>query len=199
MTPDDVLSFWIGPLDDDGLAAPDAQKRWWSKDPELDRTCAERFGELHGKLAANGHPAWRETPRGLLAVVIVLDQLSRNIHRDATAMYAADPLALGLAKTGLERDDFLVLRAHERLFLYMPLMHSEALADQERCVGLFAGELAATRSEPLRAAFGQNLRFARQHRDIVARFGRFPHRNAILGRASTAEEEAFLKEPGSSF
>ncbi|MBX3247818.1 MAG: DUF924 domain-containing protein [Myxococcales bacterium] len=190
---EDVLSFWLGELDADGLAASEIQARWWKHDPAFDDLLRERFGALHAEVASGRREAWVQTPRGALAYVIVLDQLSRNLFRGTPGMYAHDARALEVSRAALERGDVSTLRLQERLFHVLPFMHSESLEDQERCVAL-ARELAA-----LHAAFEGNVDFAIQHRDIVARFGRFPHRNAILGRETTPEEAAFLKEPGSSF
>jgi uncharacterized protein (DUF924 family) len=173
----DVLDFWF--------ADP---ARWWKKDPAFDGEIRSRFSELHESIERGEHEEWRDTPRGALAYVIVLDQFSRNMFRGTARMFASDAQALAAARAAIERSDDQALASAERSFLYMPLMHSEDLADQERCVALFQSF----------AAPGQ-LRYAEQHRDIIRRFGRFPHRNELLGRASTPEELEFLTQPGSSF
>lgn len=173
---DEVLRFWF--------ADPD---RWWVKDPAFDAEIRDRFGALHAAIERGEHEAWLDTPRGALAYVIVLDQFSRNIFRGTPGMFAADARALAATNAAIARGHDAALSPQERGFLYMPLMHSEALADQDRSVALF-GALGT----------GQ-LDYAERHRDIVRRFGRFPHRNAILGRASTPEELEFLTQPGSSF
>ncbi len=173
---DDVLSFWF--------ADP---ARWWKKDPAFDAEVRDRFGALHDAIDGGEREEWLATARGALAYVIVLDQLSRNIYRGTARMFASDPRARTATRRALDRGDGSTLFAEERTFLYMPLMHSEDLTDQDRSVALFAS-----------APTGQ-LRFAEQHRDIIRRFGRFPHRNELLGRASTPEELEFLKQPGSSF
>ena len=174
---DAVLDFWFSHSD-----------RWWDKDPAFDAEIRDRFGALHAEIEAGEHEAWRATPRGALAYVIVLDQFSRNMFRDTPRMFASDRQALGAAREALARGDAQALGPDERSFLYMPLMHSEDLADQERCVELFR-ELGNAYS----------LDFAEQHLAIIRRFGRFPHRNQILGRASTPEEREFLTQPNSSF
>ena len=181
MTPeaDTVLDYWFNTL------TPD---QWWVKDEALDAAIGARFGALLDRLGRHVPDDWRASPRGTLAAVIVLDQFSRNIHRGTARAFENDAAALQLAKDAVARGDDQALNAQERPFLYMPFEHSENLADQDRSVALF-GALGNANL----------LDFAKRHRVIVARFGRFPHRNAILGRASTAEEEAFLKEPGSSF
>jgi uncharacterized protein (DUF924 family) len=177
MTPEDVLEFWF--------ADP---ARWWRKDPAFDAEIRTRFLELHRAVVRGAHEDWRATPRGALAYVVVLDQFSRNMFRDTAGMFASDAQAAAAARAAVDRGDDRALADTERMFLYMPLMHSEELADQERCVDLFR---ALGRSN--------ELKYAEQHRDIVRRFGRFPHRNQLLGRASTPVEEEFLKQPGSSF
>jgi uncharacterized protein (DUF924 family) len=173
---DEVISFWF--------ADP---ARWWRKDPSFDEEIRARFAALHAALERDELEDWKRTPRGTLAYVIVLDQFSRNMFRDTPRMFASDARARAAVHEAIARCDDVALSSVERGFLYMPLMHSEKLAEQEQSVALY-GALDT----------GQ-LSFARQHRDIVERFGRFPHRNAILGRASTPEELAFLEQPGSSF
>ncbi len=173
---DDVLAFWF--------ADP---ARWWRKDPAFDQEVRERFLALHEAIERGEREAWLETPRGTLAYVIVMDQFSRNVFRDSARAFASDERARAAARRGVDRGDDRTLSADERSFLYMPFMHSENIVDQDRCVALFA------------SAPPNQLRYAERHRDIIRRFGRFPHRNAVLGRESTPEEEAFLKEPGSSF
>ncbi len=172
----DVLTYWF--------ADPD---RWWKKDPAFDAEVRDRFLELHDAVLRGEREDWLETSRGTLAYVIVLDQFSRNMFRGFPRMYEGDPRALAAARRALDGGFDQELSGDERMFLYMPFMHSEHIADQDRCVGLFA------------SALPQWLPNAEEHRDIVRRFGRFPHRNALLGRPSTPEELEFLKQPGSSF
>lgn len=195
---DEILALWFGALDARGRADDAHASRWWTKDEAFDAELRERFGALHEAIVRGEREAWLETPRGRLAYVIVLDQLSRNMFRGTARMFAADARALEVAVEGIGRGEDRQLALAERAFLYMPLEHSEALADQERCVALFR----AWRDEVPEAdrAYVENLvDYAERHLVIVRRFGRFPHRNALLGRASTPEELAFLKEPGSSF
>ncbi len=184
--PEDVLAFWLGALDEQGRADEEHQKRWWTKDAAFDQEIRDRFSAAHGELMAGGHREWLDTARGRLAAIVVLDQFSRNMFRGTPASFASDPLALELAEEGIARGMDRELRADERQFFYMPLMHSEDVAAQDRCVALFA-------------ALPYALQYAEQHRHIVKRFGRFPHRNAILGRESTPDEGEFLKQPESSF
>jgi uncharacterized protein (DUF924 family) len=193
-----VLHFWFGDLDSSGCADSVHSERWWKKDEAFDAEIGRRFGGLHAAIAAGEREAWRSSDRGALAYVIVLDQFSRNMFRGTARTFAYDDQALAAALAAIDRGVDRRLAFDERTFLYMPLMHSENLAAQERCTGLFTSwrEEAAAGAAGRAAGF---LDYARRHRDIVARFGRFPHRNAALGRASTAEEAEFLKQPGSSF
>ncbi|MCA9542153.1 MAG: DUF924 family protein, partial [Myxococcales bacterium] len=195
---DRVLSFWFGALDADGLADADHTKRWFTKSPEFDETLRTTFGTEHTAVAEGHRSEWLNTPRGRLAWIIVLDQFSRNLSRDSAAMYAHDEAAVHAVLDGLDRGHDRALCTDERVFFYMPLMHSESLTHQDRCVGLFAA-LHDQVSGAARDRVANNLNYARRHRDIVAKFGRFPHRNALLGRESTAEEVEFLKQPGSAF
>ncbi|MCB9519567.1 MAG: DUF924 domain-containing protein [Myxococcales bacterium] len=197
MTPDDVLSTWFGPT-----GAPDYPQRndklWWGKDPAADAALRARFGETLDAAGRGELEPWLETPRGHLAVVILLDQLSRNIHRDTAQMYALDDEAVDLVLRGLEAGVDRALAPRERVFFYMPLMHAESVPLQRKCVRLFR-RLADGVPEGERAAYSGNVDFAIRHLEIVERFGRFPHRNAILGRVSTDDEAQFLTQPGSSF
>jgi len=174
-----VLTFWFEELED---------KDWWAKNDALDDRIRAEFGGLLERAAAGGLGAWEAAPETCLALVIVLDQFSRNIHRNLPGMYAADAMARRIADAAIDRGFDQALPARRRFFLYMPLEHSEDAMDQARSVALFT----ALGDEQL-------LSYAQAHKKIVDRFGRFPHRNEILGRASTPEEVAFLKEPGSSF
>jgi uncharacterized protein (DUF924 family) len=195
---DAVLQFWFGELDASGRADPQHSSCWWKKDSAFDASIRERFLALHEALRRGECATWRDSARGRLAYLIVLDQFSRNMFRDTAASFASDELALAAATDGIDLDLDRRLRLDERAFFYMPLVHSEQITVQDRCVHLykgFAGELP----EALRASLTQRVEFAERHRDIIRRFGRFPHRNAILGRTSTPEEIEFLKEPGSGF
>jgi uncharacterized protein (DUF924 family) len=175
---DDVLRFWFKDLSAD---------QWWRKDETLDARIRERFLQLHARILAQDAPQLR-APRTALATVIVLDQFSRNMFRGDARAYAADPLARRLAKQAIATGLDAAMTKDERLFLYMPLQHSEDAGDQQ--LGF-----------ELTAALGNDAstRFALAHKRIIDRFGRFPHRNAVLGRVSTADEIASLREPMSSF
>lgn len=197
-TADDVLFYWIGNEPDDGRLADQRGPLWWSKNATTDAEIRERFGSLVCAAGQGELDAWARTPRSRLALVILMDQFTRNIHRDTPDAFALDDRALAHALDGIEMEEDRDLRPIERVFLYMPLEHAEDVAMQECSVAMFEAlrdEVPAAHKEP----FDVFLDFAIRHRDVIARFGRFPHRNAILGRASTAEELAFLEQPGSSF
>jgi len=189
----DILEFWFGPTWRDGTVSDADRKRWWVKSPELDEEIRESFAETHGEIVAGNRENWLESAEGALAYVIVLDQFSRNMFRDSAAMYANDARATAAAGAAVEAGFDRQLSDTLRMFLYMPFMHAEDLAAQNRCVELF--EALATESERFRG----NVGYAVQHRDIVAEFGRFPHRNKILDRAMTPEEQRFLDEGGATF
>ncbi len=182
----EVLEFWFG-------GEPGAARaEWFRKDERFDEEIRSRFGALHGRAARRELKAWRASAEPMLALVIVLDQFSRNLYRGDARAFAQDAHARDCAVEALARGDDLGLMPVQRQFLYLPFEHSEALRDQERCVELM-------RSLEAFAATRGLTEWAVKHRDIVARFGRFPHRNAALVRASTPEEAEFLKQPGSGF
>jgi uncharacterized protein (DUF924 family) len=192
---EEILTFWFGPPGGPPLAN---QGLWWSKDPELDARIAVRFGTALEAAARGAYEEWTAAPRSALALVVLLDQLSRNVWRGTPRAFAQDERALRVSLAGQERGHDRQLAPVERWFFYMPLMHAEDPAIQQQAVRTFA-RLADEAPPDLRQACELALDFAERHRVIVERFGRFPHRNAILGRPSTPEELAFLKEPGSSF
>jgi uncharacterized protein (DUF924 family) len=173
-TPSDVLAFWRE-------AGPD---RWFTKDDAFDASVRDKFLATYEAAAAGELGAWEATPEGALALVIVLDQFPRNLFRGDARCFATDPLARAAASRALKRGYDQDVAAAERGFLFLPFMHSEDIGDQERCVALY------------REAGDENLSHAEQHRDIIRRFGRFPHRNALLGRTTTPEEQAFLDDGG---
>lgn len=197
MDPSHVLTFWFGELDQEGLADAAHSANWWRKNTDFDAEIRARFLPLWQQLKSDDKLE-REAPEQLLARVIVLDQFPRNMFRDSAQAFSTDAQALALAKTLTERGEERALRGHHRVFLYLPFMHSELLADQDRCIALFT-EFQAECEGRLRKELAYNLDFAQRHREIIARFGRFPHRNRALGRNTSVEEEAFLKQPGSSF
>ncbi|OIN07988.1 DUF924 family protein [Oceanisphaera psychrotolerans] len=174
-----VLQFWFEEL---------TPAQWWQKNAALDDDIRHRFGDLHRRACLGELFEWRTRAEGRLAEIIVLDQFSRNIHRDRPGAFAADGMALALAQEAISAGAEQGLTRQQRVFLYMPMMHSESLKVHEVALALFEQN-----------GIADNLDFERRHRDIIARFGRYPHRNAILGRESTAEEIAFLQQPGSGF
>ena len=186
-----VLDFWFLPAGDPGHGAERAE--WFRKDEAFDRAIAARFGALIERGLAGALDAWRATPRGALAEIVVLDQFTRNVFRGTPRAFAGDARALAAARALVAAGADRGLPAVARQFAYLPFEHAEDRAMQEEAMRLFAG-LAAEHPEQ-----ADLLRWAAAHRDIVARFGRFPHRNLVLGRVSTADELAFLQQPGSSF
>lgn len=179
VTAKDVLDFWFNEL---------TPKDWWRKSNELDELIRQRFAATHAAASCAELSSWREQPLGRLAEIIVLDQFSRNMYRDLPAMFASDSLALVLAQEAVWCGADETLGLDQRKFMYMPFMHSESLAIHEVALKLF--------DVP---GLEDNLKFEHRHRDIIIRFGRYPHRNKILSRESTGEELEFLSQPGSSF
>lgn len=208
-----ILQYWFSSLDDGASLEPSAEPfrthyaRWYGKEPEIDDQIRERFEPLleatlqGGAQWASRLDAWSHAPKGLLALVILLDQLPRNMYRDSPAMYAHDPLALVVATEAIRQYADADLALVQRMFLYVPLMHAENATLQQVMVGHFEAlvAMAAERSPHNLRFFEYALEYARRHCHVVERFGRFPHRNAILGRSSTAEELEFLSRDGSTF
>jgi uncharacterized protein (DUF924 family) len=182
--PEDVLDFWFA----DGPAV--RREVWFKKSDAFDELCAP-FAGATAAARDGAFDAWADTPRGMLALLILLDQFSRNLYRGSPLSYAADPKALCLARRAVRLGFDLALTPVERMFMYLPFEHSEDPDDQDESVRLF---------ELLRPALGdETLRYTHAHRDVILTFGRFPHRNAVLGRVNTAEEDAYLAQPGAGF
>jgi uncharacterized protein (DUF924 family) len=193
-----ILTYWFGANPDQAALAKDRAELWWSKNNQVDREIRQRF-ESSVQLAGEGRlNSWLVEPRGRLALIILTDQLPRNIYRDSPQAFAFDTRALEWSLDGIESSVDRWLRPIERVFFYLPLEHSERLEDQERSVAMFREVLPSVDPDQ-QEIFESYLNFAILHRDVVARFGRFPHRNRILGRTSTPEELYFLSQPGSSF
>ncbi len=171
-TPAAVLTFWFDEL---------APEQLFTRDDSVDTQIAHRFGQLHSEIVHAAPPDWVAMPRSILAAVIVLDQFSRNLFREDARAFAQDPVALALTEDAISRGWDSGLSAREKQFLYMPLMHSEVLADVERCIVLMRS-----------AGHAPGEDFARRHAAVIARFGRYPARNAAMGRETTPEEEEFL-------
>lgn len=174
-----LLHFWF-------IETVPAQ--WWRVDPAFDAKIAERFSAVHAAAVAGELVAWRVQPRGRLAEILVLDQFSRNLYRGQSKAFSADPMALALAQQAVAGNHDASLSLDERVFLYLPYMHSES-------------RLVHVEAERLFGSLGrkENMDFELRHKAIIDRFGRYPHRNAALGRSSTTEELEFLRQPGSSF
>jgi uncharacterized protein (DUF924 family) len=196
--PEHVLDFWFGPPGSSAEVAGRQRTLWFGKSLENDQKVIEQFSDALSAAALGQLDHWAGTPRGRLALLIVLDQFPHHIHRDQPQAFATDPQALVLSLNALAAGEAPLLTPIERVFLYLPLEHAESLAMQDRSVSLYEA-LANEAAADERALFDDFLDYARKHRDVVARFGRFPHRNAILGRSSTEEELEFLKQPGSRF
>ena len=172
-----VLEFWF--------RGGEARKEWFEKNAAFDAEIRARFFALHVNAASGALAHWRNSPGECLALILALDQFPRNLFRGDARAYASDALALEAAHHAVKSRFDLTMLEVERMFVYLPFGHSEQLADQERSLTLFEGNA--------------NYEWARRHAEIVRRFGRFPHRNAVLGRQSTPAEIEFLKQPGSSF
>ncbi|MCJ8215638.1 DUF924 family protein [Aeromonas veronii] len=194
-----LLDLWFGDEADDVLRATRQAPLWWGKSSETDALLASRFGELAEAAAKGSLAHWADLPSGRLALILLLDQLSRNIHRGTPAAFAQDPLARDLCLKGLSIGVDKSLSPLERVFFYLPLEHAESREQQARSVALFETLAAEQAGTPAQATFAGFADFARRHQVIIERFGRFPHRNDILGRTSTPEEAAFLQQPGSGF
>jgi uncharacterized protein (DUF924 family) len=193
-----ILDFWFGANSDDGAMPKERAKLWWSKNKEVDDEIRRRF-ENHVVMAVSGElNDWLSTPRGRLALIILTDQFPRNIYRDTARAFSCDAQALTWCIEGFERGVDRDLRPIERVFFYLPLEHAESLEHQELSVQCFSELIAIVPAEQINT-FEEYLDYAIRHRQIIQRFGRFPHRNKILGRESTPEEVGFLSEPGSSF
>ena len=197
-SPESVLAFWFGAPGSAAEVAGRQGKLWFGKSPVNDQRVIEQFTDTLTVASQGGLDHWAGTPRGRLALVIVLDQFPHHIHRDQPQAFATDPQSLALCLAALAAGKDRQLAPIERVFLYLPLEHAESLDMQDRSVALY--EILAHEAAPdERALFDNFLDYARKHRDVVARFGRFPHRNAILGRLSTPDEREFLTQPGSRF
>lgn len=193
-----ILEFWFGTETDDVAAAKAQAQLWWKKNPQVDQEIRERFAPLLDAAVAGKLDDWLNDAHGHLAMIILADQFSRNMYRDTPRAFASDSFARAWCKAGLDNGVDHRLRPLQRVFFYLPLEHSESLDDQDRSVELCIA-LAQCVPEAHRELFDGYLNYAVRHREIIERFGRFPHRNAILGRESTPEEVEFLQKPGSSF
>ena len=218
---DEILHFWFGDAPTATEIAAEKSALWWGKNADTDHEITQRFATVSDAAAAVMHvndaqdvhindtdtvhindgtniATWRESPRGILALIICTDQFPRNIHRDTPRAFAHDAVALAYAKQCESAGLAARLTPIERVFAYLPFEHSESLADQQHSVALY--EAIAKSATPAETGlFETYLNFAKQHHDIIKKFQRFPHRNKILGRKSTPEEKEFLQQPNSSF
>ena len=190
IAPEDIVDFWFG-----AEGSPErgrARAEWFRKDAAFDDAIRARFGATVERALGGGYEAWDATPAGALARVVVLDQFTRNIFRDTPRAFAGDARALAAADAAVARGFDRAVDAVQRAFFYLPFEHAEDVAMQHRSLALFGDLARATGDDTL-------LVWARRHADVIFRFGRYPHRNAVLGRASTPEEVEFLAQPGSRF
>ncbi|MDO5289635.1 MAG: DUF924 family protein [Pseudomonadota bacterium] len=197
-TPADVLAFWLGAYPLSLEAMQRVQGQWFRKDEAFDARLREHFAPTLAAALRGELDAWVTQPEGRLALLIVLDQFTRNAFRGQPGSFAGDARALALAQEGLALGHDQHVPPMARIFCYLPLEHAEDLACQARSVALFAALAADPQAQP-RAFFEATLDYARRHEEVIRRFGRFPHRNAILRRDSSAEERAYLAQPGSGF
>jgi uncharacterized protein (DUF924 family) len=196
----EILTFWFGPTRPDG-GGGGSQPRfdlWFGKDPQVDEAIRTRFMPDIEAAGSGRLDAWVGTARGRLALILLLDQFPRNVWRGSPRAFAYDAKALGLAWGGLAEGHDLRLKPFERAFMYMPLEHAEDPAAQEESVRAFE-RLARRVPAKLRPPIEGFVEYARRHAEIIDRFGRFPHRNAVLGRPTRPEEAHFLEQPGASF
>ena len=195
MTPTQVVEFWLGPAPDDYESVTRASKRWYLTDDAFDAEIRDRFGAAIERGRRGLLADWAGTTGGALGLVILLDQFSRNAYRGTADAFRGDPVALAVAGNAVERGFDLELACPGRAFLYHPFEHSEDPEDQARSVTLFEA-LAAEAKPPWDEFAAEFVPYALAHRDVIGRFGRFPHRNAILGRANTFEEQVYLDRGG---
>ncbi|WP_263078904.1 DUF924 domain-containing protein [Endozoicomonas sp. Mp262] len=190
----EVLEFWFA----GEILGSEQRSRWWQKKEAVDLSIKQRFASLIPQVHDGLHEEWAQTPEGRLAAIICLDQFPRNIYRNSAKAFSFDDKALFLTLEGLNSSHDIKLDLLERTFFMMPLMHDESLDSQDRCVEFYEDAVTASSGE-LQQYLKGSLEFALRHREIIERFGRYPHRNKVLGRQNTAEEEYFLTQPGSSF
>jgi uncharacterized protein (DUF924 family) len=196
-----VREFWFGKLPLSPEALGKRMSFWFGEDEltaQRDEEIRTRFGELFERAAAGQLESWADGPRRRLSLIILLDQFPRNLFRGGARAFAFDEKALALTLSGMQSGADAALEAVERIFFYIPLQHAESLEVQEESVAAYR-RLLAEAPEGLRGSFAGVLDYAENHRSIIERFGRFPHRNGVLGRASTPAEEAWLRESGERF
>lgn len=193
-----LLKYWFGEIKYESAYFEERMKIWFGKSDSIDAELRDRFGEWFEELERTGFPEWRKTERGLLALVILTDQVSRNIFRDTERAFRYDTIAEQVVSELIDTGKDLTYQLPEKMFLYLPLEHSENELNQSKSVEKFAGLLKEA-PPSLRPYFEGTLDYAHRHREIIVRFGRFPHRNRALSRETTPEEREFLLQPNSSF
>ena len=193
--PQDILFYWFGELDGEGWAAAARDKLWFGFSAEDDKEMRGRFGGIIRRALSGELEEWQKTPEGALAYIILLDQMTRAVFRGTAAAFSGDVKAFFACQSGIARGDDLLLPAAHCMFFYMPLQHGEDAAVQETSAAKFA-ELYSRFPRP---ELKNTLQFAKHHGEIIRQFGRFPHRNAVLGRESTAAEKEYLQKHGGGF
>lgn len=189
---DDILMFWFGPLNGQGLSKAEQHGLWFKSSPSTDQEISALFETTVGRAIQGELDNWANTERGLIALILLLDQFTRNMYRGTPEAFSGDSSALVLARTAIAENRHLEMPLIHRVFLYLPLEHSESMSDQSHCVALFEEMTAATGLEQMTGF----TRYAIAHRDVISQFGRFPHRNSILGREPTPAEEAYIETHG---
>ncbi|MGP1386730.1 MAG: DUF924 family protein [Thainema sp.] len=190
---EDILQFWFGDPEDPNSEYGEQRQVWFRKDPQFDQTICDRFFSTYQAAAQGELQSWQTEPHSCLALILLLDQFPRNMFRGTAQAFATDDQALAIAQFAIAHHYDQQLHPVERIFVYLPLEHSENLEHQTEAVRLFE-QLAAVEPQ-----FASTLDYAVRHRDVIAQFGHFPHRNTILGRETTPAEAEFLQQPGSSF
>jgi len=196
---EEVLEFWFGEPATEAATVDARVRRWFGSDRDLDARIRDRFATAMTAAADSRLQSWEDSPRERLALILLLDQFPRNVYRGTSAAFAQDAKALDLTIDGIAADLHHPLTPLERLFFYMPMQHAESLAVQNRSVELFEALAESAAPDFMIKTLASSADHARQHRDIIAEFGRFPHRNAVLGRSSTAAEVRFLERGGATF
>lgn len=197
--PADVLRFWLGACPPDTQAMKAVRPQWFQKKKSFDDEIRNRFGTVIEAAAQGQLQDWARDAEGRLALIIVLDQFRRNVYRNDPRSYSADPMALELALEGIELGHDQAVAPMARAFFYLPLEHAENIAMQERSVQLFTALLDDPAAQDVRDYLEQSLDYAHRHHEVIAKFGRFPHRNAALNRESGAAERDYLAQPGAGF
>lgn len=197
---DRILDFWFGNLKENGIPSDAYRKKWWIKDHKNDKRIKDHFGDDLKLAKRRDFDDWKLTPLGSLALILLLDQFSRNIFRDTAEAFSQDQAAIKICINGIEKGFDNELHPIQRIFYYMPLMHSEDMLIQDKSIECFINlTKQSTTPQTIAKMVSGSLDYAMKHYEIIKRFGRYPHRNYILGRESTPEEVQFLSEPGSKF